>query len=153
MSARGSSAPIESSWRPSVVDEVRVQRLLRQASDVVDFLDAEASADEAIRAQRRWLDSVKYNFVVAIECCVDVGQHLCAVQGWGPPATNADTFRILSEHAVLPSDLAGRMAQASGFRNVLVHEYVDVRDDIVVANLARTTDIRQFVSAVADWLA
>ncbi len=136
-----------------MVDEMRVHRLLRRASDVIDFLDAEAAADDAIRAQRRWLDSVKYNFVVAIECCVDVGQHLCAVQGWGPPSTNADTFRILSEHAVLPADLAARMVQASGFRNVLVHEYVEVRDDIVVANLARTSDIRQFVAAVADWLA
>ena len=136
-----------------MVDEMRVHRLLRQASDVVDFLDAEAAADNATRAQRRWLDSVKYNFVVAIECCVDVGQHLCAVQGWGPPSTNADTFRILAEHAVLPADLAARMVQASGFRNVLVHEYVEVRDDIVVANLARTVDIRQFVAAVADWLA
>jgi uncharacterized protein YutE (UPF0331/DUF86 family) len=136
-----------------VVDEMRVHRLLRQAADVVDFLDAEAGADEGIREQRRWLDSVKYNFIVAIECCVDVGQHLCAVQGWGPPATNADTFRILSEHAVLPADLAVRMGQASGFRDVLVHEYVQVRDDLVVANLGRTTDIRHFVSAVADWLA
>ena len=136
-----------------MVDEMRVHRLLRQASDVVDFLDVEAVADDAIRAQRRWLDSVKYNFLVAIECCVDVGQHLCAVQGWGPPATNADTFRILAEHAVLPADIAERMVRASGFRNVLVHQYVEVRDDIVVANLARTVDIRQFVAAVADWLA
>lgn len=135
-----------------MVDEMRVQRLLRQASDVVDFLDAEALADASIRAHRRWLDSVKYNFVVAIGCCVDVGQHLCAVEGWGPPATNADTFRILAEHSVLTADLASRMAQASGFRNVLVHEYVDVRDDLVVANLARTADIRAFVTAVATWL-
>ena len=135
-----------------MVDEMRVHRLLRQASDVVEFLDAEAAVDGATRAHRRWIDSVKYNFVVAIECCVDVGQHLCAVQGWGPPSTNADTFRLLGDHGVLPGDLAERMARASGFRNVLVHEYVDVRDDLVLANLGRTADIRQFVSAIADWL-
>lgn len=136
-----------------MVDEMRVRRLLRQAADVVDFLESEAAADETIRSQRRWLDSIKYNFVVAIECCVDVGQHLCAVQGWGPPATNADAFRILAAHGVLDADLATRMAQASGFRNVLVHEYVQVRDDLVVANLARTGDIRRFVRGIADWLA
>jgi uncharacterized protein YutE (UPF0331/DUF86 family) len=45
------------------------------------------------------------------------------------------------------------MARASGFRNVLVHEYVEVRDDIVVANLSRTGDLREFVRCVADWLA
>lgn len=53
---------------------------------------------------------------------------------------------------LLPAGLATRMAEASGFRNVLVHEYVDVRDDLVVANLARTADIRAFVVAIADWL-
>jgi uncharacterized protein YutE (UPF0331/DUF86 family) len=136
-----------------VVDELRVRRLLRQVTDTVDFLDAEAVADSSIRTHRRWLDSVKYNFIAGIECCVDIGQHLCAVEGWGPPATNADTFRILAEHGVLPDDLAGRMARASGFRNVLVHEYVEVRDDIVVANLSRTGDLRGFVRCVADWLA
>jgi uncharacterized protein YutE (UPF0331/DUF86 family) len=135
-----------------VVDELRLRRLLRQAVDTVDFLDAEAVADPSIRAERRWLDSVKYNFIAAIECCVDVGQHLCAVHGWGPPATNADTFRILAAHDVLDHDSAERMARASGFRNVLVHEYVEVRDDLVVAHLARTSDIRDFVGAVADWL-
>lgn len=135
-----------------MVDEMRVRRLLRQVSDVVDFLESEAVAEDSVRAQRRWLDSIKYNFVVAIECCVDVGQHLCAVQGWGPPATNADTFRLLAAHGVLDDDLANRMARASGFRNVLVHEYVQVRDDLVVANLARTGDLRGFVRVVADWL-
>ena len=136
-----------------MVDEVRVRRLLRQAMDTVAFLDEEAAAAASIRSERRWLDSIKYNFIAAIECCVDVGQHLCAVQGWGPPATNADTFRILADHEVINRDVAERMARASGFRNVLVHEYVAIRNDVVVANLARTSDIRDFVGAVADWLA
>ena len=135
-----------------MVDELRVHRLLRQASDVSSFLESEAEVDDSIRAHRRWLDSVKYNFVVAIECCVDVGQHICAVEGWGPPSSNADTVRLLAEHGVLDRDLADRMARASGFRNVLVHEYVTVRDDLVIANLARTTDIRAFVGAIAAWL-
>ena len=136
-----------------MVDELRLRRVLRQAVDTVDFLDAEAVADPSIRAERRWLDSIKHNFIAAIECCLDVGQHLCAVQGWGPPATNADTFRILAAHEVLHHDIAERMARASGFRDVLVHGSVEVREDLVVAHLARTSDIRVFVGAVADWLA
>ncbi len=136
-----------------MVDEVRVRRLLRQAVDIVDFLDAEAVAEPTVRAHRRWLDSVKYNFIASIGCCVDVGQHLCAVQGWGPPSTNADTFRILAEHEDHDRDLAEQMARVSGFRHVLVHEYVEVRDDLVVANLALTSDVRRFVRAVAEWVA
>jgi len=59
----------------------------------VFVLDGEVVADDRIKSQRRWLDSVKYDFVVAIECCVDIGQDVCAVKGWGPPSSNADTFR------------------------------------------------------------
>lgn len=136
-----------------MVDEFRVRRLLRQATDTVEFLDEEADADAEVRAQRRWLDSIKYNFIAAIECCVDVGQHICAVNGWGPPASNADTFTILASHGVLEGETAGDMARASGFRNVLVHEYIEVRDDLVVGNLDRTGDIRRFVAQIAVWLA
>ena len=136
-----------------MVDELRVRRLLRQAMDTVAFLDEEASADAAIRVQRRWLDSIKYNFIAVIECCVDVGQHVCAVQGWGPPDSNADSFAILAAHDVLSREIADQMARASGFRNILVHEYIAVRGDLVVANLSRTGDIRRFVAEIADWLA
>jgi hypothetical protein len=36
---------------------------------------------------------------------------------------------------------------------VALGQYVAVRDDLVVANLERTGDIREFVRQVADWLA
>src|ERR1700684_1195956 len=32
------------------------------------------------------LRGVKYTFVTAIEACVDGAQHICATEGWGPPA-------------------------------------------------------------------
>ncbi len=152
MRSHALSAPTASSWRPSVVDEVRLQRLLRQMLDTVAFLTAEAGAPVEIRNQRRWLDSIKYNFITAIECAVDVGQHICAVRGWGPPNTNAEVFALLGAHGVLPTTLTGDLMRASGFRNVLVHEYIDVDDDLVVANLARTDDLRSFAEAIAAWL-
>jgi uncharacterized protein YutE (UPF0331/DUF86 family) len=136
-----------------VVDEFRVRRLLRQATDTVEVLDEEADADDAVRAQCRWLDSIKYNVIAAIECCVDVGQRICAVNGWGPPASNADTFTILAAHGVLEDGTASDMARASGFRNVLVYEYIEIRDDLVVASLDRTGDIRRFAAQIAVWLA
>lgn len=37
-----------------------------------------------------------------------------------------------------------------GFRNVLVHEYVDVVDAVVLERLADLSDLRDFVVAVAE---
>ncbi len=99
-----------------------------------------------------WLRGVKYSFVTAIEAAVDVAQHICAAQGWGPPETNADALSLLGRHGVLANDVAASMSRASGFRNVLVHDYVRVDDDLVVAKLADLHDLRAFAREVAKWL-
>jgi len=39
-----------------------------------------------------------------------------------------------------------------GFRNVLVHGYVDVDNDVVVANLDRLGDFEGFVVCVTRWV-
>ncbi len=135
-----------------MVDEVRVLRLLRSISDDLAVLRGEASADPGRRADPLWLRGVKYTFVTAIEAGVDVAQHVCASKGWGPPRDNGDAVRLLGAHGVLSADLADRLRRAVGFRNVLVHDYIEVDDGIVLDRLANLTDLDDFVAAVAAWV-
>lgn len=135
-----------------MVDEARVLRLLRSVTDDVAVLKQEAAADAARRGDPIWLRGVKYTFVTAIEACVDVGQHICAAQGWGPPADNGDAVRLLGERGVLQGKLADSIRRAVGFRNVLVHEYVEVDDAIVIDRLGDLSDLEEFVRQVADYV-
>ena len=135
-----------------MVDEVRVARLLRAVTDDLAVLRSEASADATRRDDPLWLRGVKYSFVTMIEACVDAAQHVCAAQGWGPPGTNADAMRVLAEHGVLDPALAQQMRRAVGFRNVLVHEYVEVDDAVVTAQLGDLADIHAFVAAISALL-
>ena len=136
----------------AVVDEARVLRLLRSVSDDVSVLQRESGADEGRRADPIWLRGVKYTFVTAIEACLDVAQHICATEGWGPPADNGDAVRLLGEHGVCTPALARSIRQAVGFRNVLVHEYIRVNDDIVTDRLKALGDLEDFVSQVAGFV-
>lgn len=95
---------------------------------------------------------MKYLFVVSIEAATDVAQHVCASEGWGPPATNADAMRLLARHNVLSEPLGDNLARAVGFRNLLVHQYAEIDDDRVVAMLDRLDDFDAFAVAVAQWL-
>lgn len=135
-----------------MVDETRVLRLLRAVTDDLAVLRGAAAADLDRRSDPLWLRGVKYTFVTAIEACLDVAQHICAAQGWGPPRDNGDAFVLLGRHGVLDSQLALRMRQATGFRNVLVHEYVRVDDDVVLQRLHDPSDLEMFGQAVARWL-
>jgi uncharacterized protein YutE (UPF0331/DUF86 family) len=135
-----------------MVDEDRVLRLLRSITDDMVVLRHEANADATRRQDEIWLRGVKYTFVTAIEACLDIAQHICATEGWGPPADNGDAVRLLGEHGVCTPELALSIRKAVGFRNVLVHEYVKVNDDIVLGRLKALDDLDAFVSQVASYL-
>jgi uncharacterized protein YutE (UPF0331/DUF86 family) len=65
---------------------------------------------------------------------------------------NGDAVRLLGEHGVLTPALARSVRQAVGFRNVLVHDYIRVNDDLVVDRLKALGDLEDFVSQVADFV-
>jgi len=132
-----------------VIDEDRILRLLRNIADDTAVLRQEAEASAERRRDPIWLRGIKYTFVTAIEACVDVAQHICATEGWGPPADNGDAVRLLGEHGVLTAELATSMRKAVGFRNVLVHDYIEVDDEIVVGRLKSLGDLDEFVRQVA----
>jgi uncharacterized protein YutE (UPF0331/DUF86 family) len=136
-----------------MVDPERLHRILRRVTDDVAVLHGYARKPaHDVRADAAALGHVKYLFVTALEGCVDAAQHVCASEGYGPPETNADAMRVLARHGLLTDDLADRMVSAVGFRNVLVHGYVEVEDRRVVSYLQELGDIESFVVALARLL-
>lgn len=61
---------------------------------------------------------------LAIECLLDIGNHIIADRGFSKPETYSDIFRILAEEKVIPQGLLQEIAGMAAFRNVLVHDYV-----------------------------
>lgn len=135
-----------------MVDEVRILRLLRVITDDLGVLRSESTASMERRADPMWLRGVKYTFVTCIEVCIDIAQHICSAQGWGPPADNGDAMKLLGGHHVLTAEVSDAMRKGVGFRNVLVHEYVEVSDEIVVSRLTDLRDLEQFVEQITTYL-
>jgi uncharacterized protein YutE (UPF0331/DUF86 family) len=65
----------------------------------------------------------------------------------------SDSLQSLAREQTATAECASTMRRATGFRNVLVREYVEVDDDIMVARLSDLTDLKRFVREVSDWLA
>jgi len=135
-----------------VVDEVRVFRLLRAITDDLGVLRRESEAGAERRADPMWLRGVKYTFVTSIEACVDIAQHICSAQGWGPPMDNGDAMKVPGRQGVLTAEISDAMRKAVGFRNILVHEYVEVSDEVVMSRLGELGDLDKFVKQVTAFL-
>lgn len=96
--------------------------------------------------------AVKYLFVTSIEACIDIAQHLCSTESLGTPIENGDSMRRLGDADIIEKNTAGAMVAAVGFRNVLVHEYVEVDDRIVIERLRDHQDLMDFASQIGRWL-
>jgi uncharacterized protein YutE (UPF0331/DUF86 family) len=136
-----------------VVDVRRVRRLLQRVEQDLSYLERRARLSRSdVLGDADRLSGIKYAFVTTIEGCLNVAQHLCASEGWGPPESNAGAMRVLGREGVLPGPLAESMGRAVGFRSVLVHNYVDVDDEVVVGYLGRLDELEAFVGAAAAWV-
>lgn len=133
-----------------MVDAERLHRLLRRVTADLAVLRGYATVDPAeLAADPVRLGHVKYLFVTMIEGCLDAAHHVGAAEGYGPADTNAEAMLLLARHDVLPGELAASMAQAVGFRNVLVHGYAAVDDRRVVAYLQNLGEVEAFADGLS----
>ena len=68
---------------------------------------------------------------LSIELLTDVGNHIIAEEGLGVVNWYSDIPEILCKKKIIPENRQDIWIKMIGFRNTLVHEYLDVDRDIV----------------------
>lgn len=63
---------------------------------------------------------------LACECVLDIAHHLISDQGYRQATSYRSAIEILAEEHLLSEDLSARLQGWMGFRNVLVHFYMDI---------------------------
>lgn len=69
------------------------------------------------------------------------------------PEVYRDIPTILAENHIISEDLAEKLSQMIGFRNILVHNYATVDLPLEYRFLqTRLDDFEDFIKQIADWL-
>ena len=94
-------------------------------------------------------DAVILHLWQATQIVIDLAMRACLAMNLGTPSSYADAFRRLQTAGVLSAELAGRLARAAGFRNVVAHAY-DTLDMARVHEAATRgpSDLRAFLAAL-----
>ena len=102
-------------------------------------------------ADRTTREVVVLNLFVALQECVSLAAHWLADDGLDVPQRYAELFRRLGDRGVIAPDLAGRLAAASGLRNLVAHQY-GVLDWTRIHSLAteRLDDLLAFCDQLAS---
>ena len=97
--------------------------------------------------------AVERTLHLAVEACLDIGQHIIAQEGYRRPADNQDVFVALAEEEILPKELLPRLIAVARFRNLIVHDYARMDDSVVFGALkGRLTDFDAYARAIVAYL-
>jgi uncharacterized protein YutE (UPF0331/DUF86 family) len=77
---------------------------------------------------------------VAIESLIDVSAMVISAQRLGLPANEDNIFEMLVKATVLNKEQGKRLKDLKGFRNILIHRYAHIEDEIVHYNLINHLD-------------
>jgi uncharacterized protein YutE (UPF0331/DUF86 family) len=110
------------------------------------------SLDEFV-ANPEYYGSVERFLQLAIETTLDIGNHIVADLGLGEVNWYSDIAAILEEKKFITVDLREKWIRMVGFRNILVHDYLEVDREIVYDILqTRLGDLEELKQVFVNFL-
>jgi uncharacterized protein YutE (UPF0331/DUF86 family) len=111
------------------------------------------ASSDALAADEDLQDALSLSLLVAIQEAIDIAFHIATDEGWGLPASNAESFDTLARHGVLGAESARRMGAAAALRNRIAHGYASLDLPRLWAELPSGLDaLDEYLVAVARYL-
>ena len=97
--------------------------------------------------------AVERRLQLAAQICIDIANHLISRLRLRIPDDETNLFVILAGSGVISKDLGERMKGLIRFRNILVHNYLEVDPEIVYNNLRRNiSDFTEFAEQIGRFV-
>ncbi|MFC1716347.1 DUF86 domain-containing protein [Candidatus Poribacteria bacterium] len=107
-----------------------LERYIRQLQRFQSYRYDEIEGD----LEKIW--AIERGLQISVQIIIDIGNHILASIGENQIEDYTDVLSKLGKCNILPSEFAERIKGMAGFRNILVHRYVEV-------DLKRLYDILQ----------
>lgn len=97
-------------------------------------------------------DIVVRNFQIAVEACTDIGANIISRKGLNVPESYVGIIESLAENNIIPKDFSEKFKELAKFRNIIVHEYLDIDYEEVYKSLQRIDELREYIKYVVEYL-
>jgi len=89
---------------------------------------------------------------LAIEACIDIAELIISDRRLPVPKTSREAIEILGREGIINKKLAFDFAPAVGFRNILIHDYLEIDYEQVADKINnRLGDFKKFAQQVAKF--
>ncbi len=108
-----------------------LQRLLEQLEEHLLTIERMSFSLEELMADIDIQHLIERRLQLAIETCIDIASHIAAEKKLPGREKASDVFLLLGKYKIIESKLAENLAKAVGFRNILIHEYAKIDNQLV----------------------
>ena len=132
-------------------DSVRVR--LQRLEEVISTLERLRQDIGDLRTDKIGMWAVERGLQLGAEIVMDIGNHILSAHYGISPADHKDVVRQLARQKVLGQGVATRLEGLAGFRNILVHDYIRLDPEKVIAAFEwAPRDFSEFASEIRTWL-
>lgn len=80
----------------------------------------------------RKMDCIVLNLQRACEAVIDIAMYIVGTRKLGLPQTKKEAFQKLYENNLIDKAMCSNMEHMIGFRNIAVHDYKNIDEDILI---------------------
>lgn len=137
-----------------MVDIELISRKLSRLQSYVDELKAATDITwEKYRSDLRTKAFVERFLHLAIEEVIDIANHIVSFEQWREPSGYRDLLQVLSEKGIIPEKQLSRFQNMASFRNMLVHRYENIDEELVYGIFSKhLTDFDLYSNLIMQWV-
>jgi len=137
------------------INKKTVEHILRYLEGEIKVIEESHVSRESLDEEENlvFTDATKHRVQIAVEMVINIAEHIVSGLNLGMPEYARDLFPLLAKENIVNEDLAKKLGDAVGLRNVLVHLYLEVDLNILADSAtAGLNDLREFVGSVNEFL-
>ncbi|MHA2362559.1 MAG: type VII toxin-antitoxin system HepT family RNase toxin [Candidatus Hodarchaeales archaeon] len=90
---------------------------------------------------------------ISAQSIADIGSHIIAQKGWSIPETYSQILSVLGKKDVIEKQLAKKLAEFMGLRNILVHAYLDIESERLFSEVKiNINNLTEFIKEIKEYI-
>ena len=117
----------------------------------INRINEEYNNDSTNLDDYKKMDAIVLNLQRACQMVMDTAMYVVTTRKLGLPQTNKEAFILLEQNNMITKEMCNNMKGMIGFRNIAVHEYKNIDEEIVEDVIKNhLNDLKEFIRCMIN---
>lgn len=139
-----------------MLDTYRIRSRIKEIRERITILEKyfKPISEQSFILDVRINAEAERHLEIAIQAAIDIASHIVAAFGLHRDfRATSEVFFVLAEERIIPRDFVDTLVKITGYRNVVVHQYMDIDRHETYRNIQENlSDLAKFAKYIENFL-